>query len=146
MNPSNLGVALTKCYFCGNDAGIAINTRLTPAHARNVEKMHGMVVDMTPCSECSGHMKKGVILITIDDKKSEKDWNKPPPCCNGGPFIPNPYRTGGFFVITDDAVRRIFHPEAMAAHAIKHRWMFIEHEAAEQIGLFSHAKQQQEKV
>jgi hypothetical protein len=80
-------------------------------------------------------MKKGIILITIDDAKSGEDWNKPPLRNEERQgWMPNPYRTGGWLVITDDAAKRMF-PQ-MADWAIKHRFMFIEHEAAKMIGLF----------
>lgn len=138
-------VALTKCFFCGKDDCILLatgyNSRGEPLH--DLSEAHGKVANMIPCSECEGHMKQGVILLTIDDAKSEKDWDKPPKTYPGEKdrgWMPNPYRTGGFFVVTDEAIRRIINPQAMADWAIKHRWMFIEHEAAEKIGLFALAK------
>lgn len=127
MNRDRLGVALTKCYFCLGDNYIVMNSLLRNSIATEVEKMHKKVVDMTPCSECEEYMKQGVILITIDSKRSSKDWDKQE--------IPNPYRTGGWFVITDEAIKRIF-PEEHAKFALEHRFMFIEHEVAVMIGLF----------
>lgn len=128
-------VALTKCYFCNKDSDILLHRQL-----RDISKAHGKVVNMDPCRTCEGYMKAGVILITIDDAKSEKGWNHRP--SGQKKWIPNPYRTGGFFVVTDEAVRKTIHPEAMADWAIKKRFMFIEHEAAESLGLFEMAKAQ----
>ena len=149
-NEPKVGVALTKCYFCGGDDKIVLNTLLTGQMAKKVEEMHGMVIDMEPCPKCREFMKQGVILLTIDSEKSEPGWNKPPSMDQGNPFyrkpsdrrqfIPNPYRTGGFFVLKDIAIEQCIHPEAMAQWALKHRWMFIEHKAAEMIGLFDQAK------
>lgn len=132
MNNQNngLGVALTKCYFCGEDDRIVFNTKLSQDHAARVEQMNGHVIDMTPCGKCRDLMNQGVILITIDDEKSDRGWNKQ--------SIPNPYRTGGFFVVKDDAVRHF--AGTLADWAIKHRWMFIEHKAAEMVGLFELAE------
>lgn len=125
-------VALTKCFFCGGDGNIIIPRTLTQKVANSVEEMHGKVVDMNPCNKCKELMKQGVILITFDPAKSEKDWNKHGP-------VPNPYRTGGFFVVKDEAVRRIFNDEGGAtAFALKYRWIFIEHAVAVQLGLFEH--------
>lgn len=131
-NEPDLGTALTKCYFCLKDDAIILNSLLTRASADRVRNMHGKVVGMTPCPKCAELMKKGVILITIDSAKSEPDWDKAP--------IPNPYRTGGFFVVTDDCVRRVFTPASYADWAIEHRFMFIEDEAARAMGLFEAGK------
>lgn len=127
-----LGVALTKCYYCQQGSEIIINTKLTPSHKKYVEHhFHGKTMNMNPCSKCEELMRQGVILITIDDKKSGAGWNKPDGSDN---WMPNPYRTGVWFVVRDEAVSRLF--PSMAEWAIKHRFMFIEHEAAEMIGLF----------
>ena len=126
-----MGVALTKCYFCNESNEIILHTRLTPFHASQVEKLNGMVINMNPCQKCEDLMKRGVILITIDNEKSAPGWEKPD---GGDNWMPNPYRTGGWFVVTDDATKRMF--TSMADWAIKHRFIFIEHEAAKMIGLF----------
>lgn len=126
-DPNTLGVALTKCYFCHENDAIIMNTRLTPALAKSVESMNGMVINMEPCQKCQDAMKKGVLLITIDDDKSGPGWNKEK--------MPNPYRTGGWFVVSDDFVKRTFDVHN-ADYAIKHRWMFIEDAAARMLGLF----------
>ncbi len=144
MNTQNkVGVALTNCYFCGKGDRILLNTLLTPVMAQRVESAHGKVIDMEPCSECKKWMDRGIILLTIDGGKSEPGWNSPPTEYSdyerrkGGanpPWMPNPYRAGGFFVMKEEAFKRIFNGEA-AAFALKHRWMFIEQEAADKIGL-----------
>jgi len=124
----NLEVALTRCYYCGAGNEVVLNTVLTKAAADTVKAMHHRVVSTEPCPECAELMKQGVILITYDEAKSGKDWEKDK--------IPNPFRTGGFFVVKEDLIERVFeHPEAVA-FAKKHRWLFIEHEAAAKIGLF----------
>ena len=124
-------VALTKCYFCGEDGDIIIPCTLTQHVANKVEEMHGKVVNMDPCNKCKDLMKQGVILITFDPAKSKEGWHKEQ--------MPNPYRTGGFFVVKDEAVRRIFNDEGGAtAFALKYRWIFIEHAAAAGVGLFEH--------
>ena len=130
-----LGVALTKCFYCQEDSTILMNTRLTEHYARQVESAHGKVIDMTPCPQCEEYMAQGVILITIDDSKSGKDWNKAD--------IPNPYRTGGWFVVRDESLYK-WMPEEFADFAVKHRFMFIEHEAAEHVGLFDAAERMED--
>lgn len=125
-------MALTRCFFCLEGDKIVLNTLLTPHMAKSVESMNNMVIDMEPCQKCADYMKQGVIFITIDDSKSEPGWSKPDGRTN---WIPNPYRTGGFSVVRDEAVRKFINDPGMADWAIKHRWMFIEHEAAERLGL-----------
>jgi len=126
MKPE-LGVALTKCYFCGENDTIVMNTRLTKHMAEKVEELNGKVIHMNPCNKCQGYMKQGIILLTFDPHQSDPNWNEDP--------MPNPYRTGGFFVVTEEFLSRILQPE-MFEWAKKHRFMFIEHEAAGKLGLF----------
>lgn len=144
---NNLGVALTKCFFCQGDADILLNTRLTPGHAKAVDAMHGKIVSMEPCQKCTEYMKMGIIVITIDVAKSDPNWDKPSPIMSKDRYgrmvehrgIPNPYRSGGWWVIKDEAVQRMT-PEHVYEWAKAHRFMFIEHEAAEKLGLFEAGK------
>ena len=121
MEEPKIGVALTKCFICGEDDCIVINTKLTKKHAEEVEKMNGMSISKEPCPKCREHMKNGVILISVDEDKSD-DMN-------------NPWRTGGWWVIKSDAVERLLKKE-LADQLLKSRVGFIEHEMAEGIGLF----------
>lgn len=117
-------VALAKCYFCGGPGEILLHKRLGDA-----SKYHDKVISMTPCSTCEGHMKAGIIMMTVDDSKSESGWH--------AAAMPNPYRTGGFFVVREAFIQRTFQPESMVTSILKHRFTFIEHSAAEALGLFS---------
>jgi RNA-splicing ligase RtcB len=74
-----------------------------------------------------------------------KDWHKPPADWNNArrgvgaekkQWMPNPHRTGGWFVLRDEAIKRMIHPDEMANYALRNRWMFIEHVAGELMGLF----------
>lgn len=118
---SNLGFALPKCFFCRKDKNeILMNRRLSPGLARQVADMHGKIVDMNPCSECEEWMNRGVLLISV------RDGEKLP----GSGKMPNPYRTGGWAVVTPDAFSRIMTEikadKTIVESAIKHRWTFIE--------------------
>lgn len=126
-----LGVALTKCYYCGGDSDILMNTRLTERMAEKVKDTHGKVVSMQPCRKCEGYMKDGIILLTIDDEKSEEGWAHP-----GEGKIPNPWRTGGFFVVREAAMDRLLQ-EPLRSQVKKCRWTFIEEKIARAIGLYS---------
>ncbi len=128
MNESNVGVALVKevCRCCSKEmeGPIVLNTRLNPSSAKKVEDMHGKVVGFAPepCDECKGYMEKGVILVSVDEKLTED--------------MDNPYRTGGFFVLKDEAIERIFNKDMADQIVHKTRFGFIEHNTAVEIGLF----------
>lgn len=90
-NRSKLGLAITKCFYCGHDKNqIIMNTRLTEAAAEKVEKMHGKVVDMEPCDKCKKYMELGIICISCKDDDPE-------------------YRTGGWAVISEDGFKKLEH-------------------------------------
>ena len=115
-------VAVTKCFLCGESKEIIMNTRLTKHAADNVKAIDGKVIDKEPCDQCKKYMKKGVILITADESKSDD--------------MQNPYRTGGWFVVKDALIKRMGLPKEMEDDLLKKRAGFIEHSAAVKLGLF----------
>ena len=129
MNRPEIGVALTKCFYCQEDDRIVLNRQLTKRHAEKVKEMHGMVVDKEPCPKCKGYMEKGIIVITVDEKRSDGDMD-------------NPYRTGGWFVMGEDAICRMLKGnDKMRDSVLEHRMMWLEHESAVDMGLFAMAEQ-----
>lgn len=141
-NP-RLAIALTNCFFCGEGDQLLIDKR--PKFSDEPSAMeraaHGKVVNMEPCHKCADFMKQGIILITIDNAKSTPGWNKTAPG-----VMPDPYRAGGFIVIKEEAFKRLFNSSAHANSSardfgLKHRWMFLEHAAAEMMGLLVAASQ-----
>lgn len=137
-------MALARCYFCGGPGELLLHRKLG-----DVSAMHDKVISMTPCSSCESFMRRGIILITIDEEKSPAGWNHPAPVrvkvgynrYKEQPGIPDPFRTGGFFVITEDAFRRYFQGEGIVEFAMKHRFMFVAHKIATLLGLFdAHAR------
>jgi len=143
---AELGVALTRCFYCLESSDILLNTRLTSKLSAFVRACDGKVVDMSPCSRCQELMGRGVILITISDEQSEPGWSNPPEreirdrrgVVRKEPGIPNPYRTGGWFVVTDDFVRRVLTGDVVD-HVLRCRWGFLEHDVADALGLFEYA-------
>lgn len=124
-NKSNIEVALTKCFFCGEDSEIVINKTLTSYYAKKVKEMHSKVINKEPCSKCKDYMKKGIIVISVDEDKTE-DKN-------------NPYRTGGFWVIKNSAIEDMPIENKLKTSILEKRIMFIEHNLAKDMGLFSFA-------
>lgn len=115
QDKQKLGIALTKCYFCGKDDKIVINTRLTEYFAKKVEEMNGKIIDKEPCNECKKLMKMGVMLISVRDYDPE-------------------YRTGSMAIIKDEAIKRIF-PKEEAKTLLKMRCGFIGDSLWDAIGI-----------
>lgn len=114
MNREKSHVALTKCFFCGKDDKIVLHKRLG-----DVSEMHGKVIDMDPCQDCRTLMKKGIIVIGFDESKSDMT----------DPQNPGLYRSGQWFVMTDDGFERYLTGLGVDARLIKHglkqRFMFM---------------------
>ena len=136
-------MALTKCYYCGESnqlllAGVknSKNLKLVRGKGEVERNVHNRVFDMTPCSKCADWMKQGIVLIGISDEKSEPGWHQKPPGASDR-WMPNPYRSGHFAVVKEEAFTKVFNPESEAAKfGIKNRWMFIEVKAGAMIGLW----------
>ena len=132
-------VAMTRCYYCGEGSDILLHKKLG-----DVSEFHNKVVSMNPCSKCEGYMKLGIIILTFDEGRSETNWHQPKPVrvktgynsFKEEPGMPNPFRTGGMFVISEDAFKRAFTGDGIIEFGLRMRFMFMEHNAAMAMGLF----------
>lgn len=113
VNPS-----VMQCFYCLQDKGIA----LLGAIPGGAEAPRQAVFDREPCETCAEHMRQGVILISVDEAKSKGDMQ-------------NPYRTGGWCVIRDSAIKRGIHPKELADHILKMRVAFVPDDAWTKMGL-----------
>ena len=111
-----LGVAMIRCYFCGEPKGIMMNTKLSPDLAKKVEEAHDKVVDMEPCEKCKEWMKQGIILIGVRDDDKE-------------------YRTGRFAVVSETAIKKILEGTEMLEPVLRHRFAFIDETTWHAVGL-----------
>jgi hypothetical protein len=102
---------IPTCFFCGKDKNEIVLLGRLPNDKE--APMHG-VINKEPCDECKSFMEQGVILVSVKDG-TDRD---------------NPYRTGGFVVITEDAAERIF-----GDYIGKNRFAFVEDEAWDKLGL-----------
>ena len=138
VNPS-----VCKCWYCGGDQGALI---LAGKIEGDREMPMSGVWDMNPCDECEGHMQQGVIMIGVKDDatmeevgRRQKAWEhehggkpdhrKPYP----GYYIPDPFRSGGWWLVRDEFITRTF-DEKTAEHVLKCRWTFITQETADMLG------------
>jgi len=105
-------VALDVCFFCGEAMGVVLHRQLRRVLPRKAVFTHD------PCATCKGHMERGVILISVRDGESGD----------------NPYRTGGWVVVTENAIRKVV-SEPMQTTLLTKRAGFIENTTWEAIGL-----------
>ncbi len=111
--------AIPKCFFCGEDKNEIL---LLGKLKDDAEAPRGAVFNHEPCDKCNGYMEQGVILISVDEAKSASDMK-------------NPYRTGGWCVVSDNFVKRVVTPQELQDTILKQRVAFIPDEAWELLGL-----------
>lgn len=112
VNPS-VGV----CFFCGEEDGTVILAgRLTG----DAEAPRRAVWSHDPCPKCKEHMKAGIVLISVDPARS--------------PDHANPWRTGGWCVVKEEAFRRLFSGPPVET-SLKLRFAFVEDAVWDRVGL-----------
>src|SRR6185503_11177954 len=98
-------VAMPNCFFCNESKDeILLSRRL-----EDISALDNKVIDMEPCTKCRDFMSQGVIFCSVKDGEMTSNPN-------------NPYRTGGWWVMKEEAAVRIF-PEYDFK---KNRFVFIE--------------------
>lgn len=85
---------IPTCFYCGEKKNEIILAGELPGDA---EAPKDAVWDHVPCDQCKRWMQKGVIVISIRDGETGE----------------NPYRTGGWVVLTESAVRKFASPMAV---------------------------------
>ena len=113
-------VGMNTCYFCNKPSEVLLDRRLRKILPRNVG-----VMNMRPCTKCEDLMKQGILLMSIKNDTTDFEMQGP---------IPNPYRTGGWVIIKQEAIERMLDGDFLK-FALKHRFMFINDEAWDAMGL-----------
>jgi hypothetical protein len=103
-------VGMSNCFLCGKPKEILLDRRLKDSLPREA------VYNKEPCKKCKEYMEQGIILISVRDGESGN----------------NPYRTGGWVVIKEEAVKRIFNN---IEQVLKSRVAFIEYRFWDKLGL-----------
>lgn len=133
-------VGLMTCWYCNQESsGLVMDMRLRETLP------HPAVYDMTPCNKCKGYMQQGIILIgataesinkipqeqrEYDERVAQLPYHQRN---KAWPFVPNPYRTGHWFVVGEDFIKRNFNPPSLVAQILKCRWSFIDPQVGDQI-------------
>lgn len=112
VNPS-----LDVCFFCMKPRGVALFGMMRGDR----EAPREVCMDHEPCDTCKKWMEQGVVLISVDEKKTEDKQN--------------PYRSGGFCVVKEDFIRRAVVPQELAEDICKKRVAFIPDDAWDALGL-----------
>jgi hypothetical protein len=111
---------LSTCFFCGKDKDEIILTGISGKRMRMAAGAHpdarSLCFNKEPCDECKEFMKQGIILISAK-KGSDSE---------------NPYRTGNWCVVTEEAAKKIFGDDSVA---LKSRAAFVEDEMWDNMGL-----------
>ncbi len=103
--------AVPRCYFCGDHKNEIV---LFGKLKGDVEAPSNPVMDMEPCDTCKGYMEQGIIVISVRD----------------GETGDNPYRTGGWAVLKEEALDRMgIQPQELKEQILKCRWTFMPDEA-----------------
>ena len=114
-----LNPAIPICYFCGENK----NEIIIPGKLKgDIEAPKACVWNMNPCDKCEGYMKKGILCMSVDPEKSKQDTR-------------NPYRTGGWVVVKEEVIPRFITDEKLVTQIMKARFVFIEDEVWDKIGL-----------
>ena len=113
-----LNPAVPVCFFCGQHK----NELVIPGYisAGDPEAPRNAVWDMEPCADCAEKMKLGILLISVDPKRTTDKRN--------------PYRSGGWVIIKEEAFKRAFSGPIVET-VLKYRWTFVEDEVWDKVGL-----------
>lgn len=109
MEQEKSHVGMATCFICGEVKHLLLDRRLRNTLVRQA------CYDKEPCDKCKEYMENGTILISVRDGEEEKQKD-------------NPYRTGGWVVITKEAAERMFGENAP-------KIAFVEDELWDKIGL-----------
>jgi hypothetical protein len=128
LNPS-----IETCFLCGQPKGVALFGVVHPSTKEAFKKAGNpfsetgeapreVCLDMEPCSKCQEHMSKGIIMISVREPRNKEEEK-------------NPYRTGGWVVVKEEAVKRFITPLSVLKTILKKRVAFVPDEAWDMIGL-----------
>ena len=119
VNPS-----VEQCFFCMKDVGVVLFGRLKPRpHNFDPEAPRQVCFgpDSRPCDECIGYMEQGIILISVDEEKTDD--------------VNNPWRSGGWCVVKEEAIKRMKFNEEEEKRILDRRVAWLTDEVWEIFGL-----------
>lgn len=126
-NPS-----VETCFLCGEAMGVVLFGKLSEeqkyllkeagaSDPRDPDRAPFRICFGNHCDQCADHMKSGVILISADEERSTDPRN--------------PYRTGGWCVVRDEAIQRIVGDPELREWILERRMAFVPDDVWDAIGL-----------
>jgi hypothetical protein len=113
LNPS-----MSVCFFCGEEK----NEIILPGKLNgDAEALRKAVWNKIPCDKCEEYMRQGIIFIGVDERLTTDRSN--------------PYRTGKFAVIKDEAVKRIIADKKLVDNILRQRVAFAPNELWDLLGI-----------
>lgn len=112
-------VGMANCFFCNEPKYILMDKRLKNTLPRNA------IYDKEPCDKCKGYMEQGIIIISVRDDETDRE---------------NPYRTGGWWVVKEEAFKNIPMDKELKDTILRSRVVFMEDSVCEKIGLEKNKK------
>ena len=88
---NGIGARLVKCFWCGEDIGIAIPKKITKYSKEQENAYKPIVANYEPCDKCKEQWNKGDVLIEAEREPIEE--GQPPIGADKA------YPTGSFWVI-----------------------------------------------
>ena len=146
MDKSHVG--MFNCFYCNQEMGILLDSRLKDSLPMNCG-----IIGYEPCNECKEWMEQGILLISVKDGEPDKiekghkraladyeqekafksaTWKRKHPFESR--WMPNPYRTGGWCIITEEAFTNVFNGPVVK-QVLECRWTFIEDKVWDATGL-----------
>ena len=112
---------IPNCFFCNEQKNeivlLGAQGQRVTGH-KDASQAGPLVLDHAPCQKCEDLMKQGILLISAKDGE-ESD---------------NPYRTGGWCVIKEDAFKKVFTGD-IVEKVMKCRFAFVPDEVWDGVGL-----------
>jgi len=134
VNPS-----VEQCFTCMKDVGVVLFGKINAGrHARPADRDPQAPPrvcfgpNSEPCAECRKHMEMGIILISVDESKTDDEQN--------------PWRSGGWVVVKEDVIKRLGLSEAHEKQILNKRCAFLTDETWDMIGLPRGGGEQREGV
>jgi len=115
-NEHGVNPTMSICWICGEPKEILLvgakvkqfkDIGLADQSGKMVDKV---CIDKEPCDKCKEWMEQGIICISVKDSDIDNE---------------NPYRTGGWSVIKEDAIRRMIKPQELVDNICKVRILFV---------------------
>lgn len=132
-----LNPTMTTCYYCNEPSKIILvgsgvaKFKEAGLASSDGEMNHNIgMVNTHPCPKCEGYMKQGIIMISVRDDQIEELES-----ANREHRTPDPYRTGGWCVISEEYIRKVVNPPELLESIMKRRMSFVPDQVWNSLGL-----------